>query len=83
MLTHQQVRAIVRNISGIKDYGFMDKTGVDSYNIGFGKAGGWDPLLVNSIRAALRAAGYTGAVKTTGLSTTGNGYYLRLYHLGV
>jgi hypothetical protein len=80
MLTHREVREIVRTISGTKDYGYMDKSKTDPslYNLAFCKTGTWEPDLVDAIKEALTAAGHTDQVKVTG-----NGHYLRIHRTGV
>jgi hypothetical protein len=80
MLTHREVREIVRAVSGTKDYGYMDrsKTSPELYNLAFCKSGTWEPNLVDAIREALTAAGHTDQVKVTG-----NGHYLRVMRAGV
>jgi hypothetical protein len=77
LVTHKQIRTIVRCLSGITTYGWMDgsKVGPGLYNICF--YGSWPQHLVDTITEAVRATGYRDKIKVTG-----NGSYLRFYRVG-
>lgn len=87
MVTHKQIREIVRDLSNITTYGWMDESkfsagqyNLDSrlYNIGFYHPGGWSQRLVDMIAGEVKSIGYTGNIKVTG-----DGMYLRFYRVGV